>query len=61
MGEVISLVSKAERERNRLIRQAREIYDSIFPSEHAAYEQRAEAIAGHTSSDINVSREGGYS
>jgi hypothetical protein len=31
MGEVIQFVSKAERERARLIREARAIYDSIFP------------------------------
>jgi hypothetical protein len=32
MGEVIRFVPKSERERARLIRQARAIYDSIFPS-----------------------------
>ena len=31
MGEVIRFVSKSERERDRLIREARAIYDSIFP------------------------------
>jgi hypothetical protein len=31
MGEVIQFVSKSERERARLIREARAIYDSIFP------------------------------
>jgi hypothetical protein len=31
MGEVIQFVSKAERERARLIREARARYDSIFP------------------------------
>jgi hypothetical protein len=31
MGEVIRFVSKSERERARLIREARAIYDSIFP------------------------------
>jgi hypothetical protein len=33
MGEVIRFVSKAERERARLIREARAQYDSIFPPE----------------------------
>jgi hypothetical protein len=33
MGEVIRFVSKAERERLRLIQEARAIYDSVFPSE----------------------------
>ncbi|MCA1385413.1 MULTISPECIES: hypothetical protein [Bradyrhizobium] len=31
MGEVIRFVSKSERERTRLIQEARAIYDSIFP------------------------------
>jgi hypothetical protein len=31
MGEVIQFVSRSERERLRLIREARAIYDSIFP------------------------------
>ena len=31
MGEVIQFVSKSERERVRLIREARAMYNSIFP------------------------------
>src|SRR5215470_1839238 len=31
MGEVIRFISKSERERARLIREARATYDSIFP------------------------------
>ena len=31
MGEIIRLVPKSELERARLIREARAIYDSIFP------------------------------
>jgi len=31
MGEIIKFVSKSERERARLIREARAMYDSIFP------------------------------
>jgi hypothetical protein len=31
MGEVVRLISKSELERARLIREAREIYESIFP------------------------------
>ena len=31
MGQVIQFVSKSERERIRLIQEARAIYDSIFP------------------------------
>jgi hypothetical protein len=35
MGEVIRFVPKSERERARLIREARAIYERIFPSDHA--------------------------
>ena len=31
MGEVIRFIPKSERERARLIREARAIYDSVFP------------------------------
>jgi hypothetical protein len=31
MGEVIRFIPKAERERLRLIREARAIYDGVFP------------------------------
>ena len=40
MGEVIRFVPKSELERIRLIREARAIYDSIFPSADSATEQR---------------------
>lgn len=36
MGDVIPFVSKSERERARLIREARAIYDSIFPPSEPA-------------------------
>ncbi len=32
MGEVVRFIPKSERERARLIQEARAIYDSIFPS-----------------------------
>jgi len=35
MGEIIRFVPKSELERARLIREARAIYESIFPSDHA--------------------------
>jgi hypothetical protein len=35
MGEITAFVSKSELERLRLIREARAIYDSIFPPAHA--------------------------
>jgi len=40
MGEVIRFVSKAEIERMRLIREARAIYDSVFPPSDSDDEQR---------------------
>ncbi len=36
MSDIIRFVSKAELERARLIREARAIYDSIFPPADAA-------------------------
>lgn len=43
MGEVIQFVPKRERERARLIRRARAIYDSIFPPVDPASENQNEA------------------
>jgi hypothetical protein len=40
MGEIIRFVSRSELERARLIREARAIYDSIFPPADSANEQR---------------------
>ena len=39
-GEVIQFISKAERERIRLIREARAIYDGVFPPSDSVNEQR---------------------
>jgi hypothetical protein len=39
MGDVIRLIPKSELERIRLIREARAIYDSIFPPTDAVGEQ----------------------
>jgi hypothetical protein len=44
MGEVIRFIPKSERERARLIREARAIYDSIFPPADPASEQRDKAL-----------------
>ena len=43
MGEVIRFVPKSEIERARLIREARAIYDRIFPAADSAGEQRNDA------------------
>jgi hypothetical protein len=45
MGQIIQFVSKSERERIRLIQEARAIYDSIFPSTDPAGEQPGGASA----------------
>jgi hypothetical protein len=47
MGEIIRFVSKSERERARLIREARAIYDSIFPSADPVSEQRDGALGDY--------------
>jgi hypothetical protein len=45
MGEIIRFIPKAEHERTRLIREARAIYDSIFPSAEPASERQDIAAA----------------
>lgn len=54
MGEVVRFVSKSERERIRLIREARAIYDSVFPPGDPGSEQRDKAPATHRPSDANA-------
>jgi hypothetical protein len=46
MGEVIQFVSKSERERLRLIREARAMYDSVFPPTDPASEPGDGSPAG---------------
>jgi len=43
MGEIVQFVPKSERERMRLIREARAIYDSIFPSSNPTSERQGGA------------------
>ena len=57
MSEVILFVSKSERERARLIREARAIYDSIFPAVAPAGEPQDMPTTGHTI-NINAHCEG---
>ncbi len=45
MGEVIRFIPNSERERARLIREARAIYDSIFPSADPVNRQQDKAPA----------------
>lgn len=59
MGEIIRFVPKYERERVRLIRRARAIYDSIFPPVDLASEKQNKAPVGHAVSGDNAHRSGG--
>jgi hypothetical protein len=59
MGEVIRFVPKSERERARLIREARAIYDSVFPPADPASEQQDKAPISQRISGVNASRSGG--
>jgi hypothetical protein len=55
MGQVIRFIPKSERERVRLIREARAIYDSVFPPADPV-SQRGNAPVSHTVSGTNVYR-----
>jgi hypothetical protein len=59
MGEIIRFVSKSERERARLIREAREIYDGIFPPADPVSEKQNKAPVSQTVSGANAHRGGG--
>ena len=48
MGEVIRFIPKAERERLRLIREARANYDSVFPTADPVQARRDEAPIVHS-------------
>jgi hypothetical protein len=54
MGEIIRFIPKSERERARLIREARAIYDSIFPSADPVGERHDKAPPSHTISASNA-------
>ena len=46
MGEVVRFIPKSELERARLIREARAIYESIFPTEKGSQAGSSTAHAG---------------
>jgi hypothetical protein len=54
MGEVIRFIPKSERERAGLIRGARAIYYSIFPTADPESGQADKAPVGHTVSGANA-------
>jgi len=59
MGEVIRFVPKSERERARLVREGRAIYDSLFPAVGPVSEQQDKAPVSHTVSGANTHRSDG--
>jgi hypothetical protein len=59
MGEVIRFVPKSERERARLIREARSIYNSIFPPADPVSEQQDKAPVSRSVSGANAHRSDG--
>jgi hypothetical protein len=59
MGEIVRFVPKSERERARLIREARAIYDSIFPPADPVRGLHDKALISHTVSGANGHRSDG--
>jgi hypothetical protein len=59
MGEIIRFVPKSERVRVRLIREARAIYDSIFPPVDSVSEKQDKASVSHTVSGAKAHRSEG--
>ena len=58
MGEVIRFIPKAERERLRLIREARAMYDSVFPPSDSVNEQRDNTPIVHSVNGAKVHQGG---
>jgi len=58
-GELIRFVPRSERERARLIREARAMYDSIFLPADPVTAQRDAARQSHMISDANANRSDG--
>jgi hypothetical protein len=59
MGKVIRFIPRSERERARLIQEARAIYDNIFPSADPVSEQQDKALVSQTVSGANAYRSDG--
>ena len=56
MDEVIRFIPKSERERVRLIREARAIYDSVFPPAHPVSEGQDKGPVSQTVGGANARR-----
>jgi hypothetical protein len=59
MGKVVRFIPKSERERVRLVREARAIYDSIFPPADPVSEYQDKAPVSRTVSSVNAYRSDG--
>jgi hypothetical protein len=59
MGEIIRFIPKSERERVRLVREARALYDNVFPPADPVSEKQNKAPASHTVSGANAHRSDG--
>jgi hypothetical protein len=58
-GKISRFVSKSERERARLIREARAVYDGIFPPADPVGERQDKPPKSHTFSGANAHRSDG--
>ena len=56
MGEVVRFVPKSELERNRLVREARAIYESVFPTAAAVNKQRSPMSKSRSVGSADVRR-----
>jgi hypothetical protein len=59
MGDVVGFIPRSERERIRMIREARAIYDSIFPSADSVTEKSEGTPTGHAINPVNAYRGNG--
>jgi hypothetical protein len=61
MGEIVRFASKSERERIRLVREARAMYDSVFPPTDAVAQRRDHKAVKHvaTAQTESVAGQGG--
>ena len=55
-GEVIRFVSRSERERTRLVREARAIYDNTFPPADPLCAQQDKVRDSHLATGANAGR-----
>jgi hypothetical protein len=53
MGEVVRFIPRYERERTRLIRRARAIYDSVFPPADPVSKKQNKAPVSHMDCGAN--------